>query len=174
MAAPSTTTTLRSPRLSDPDPVLSAQPWERHLPANPPTVRTLRRELVDYARVLGASDQTCDAIALAVSEALTNVVQHAYLGREPGPIIVEARVERHNQLLVRICDEGRGPMPRADSPGLGLGLGVMAQTADDFNISNRHDTRGTVVTLRFSLRNRNPNVDKAVAAGTGEAAVHVR
>ena len=61
-----------------PDPVLSAAPWERHVLADPPAVvPTLRRELVAYARVLGASDRTCDAITLAVSEALTNIVRHA-------------------------------------------------------------------------------------------------
>jgi serine/threonine-protein kinase RsbW len=155
--------------LSRPNPVLSAAPWERHVRADPPTVvPTLRRELVAHARFLGASDRTCDAIALAVSEALTNVVQHAYVGQEPGPIVVEALLESRNQLVLRVCDEGRGPTPRADSPGLGLGLGVMAQTADDFSISNRQDTRGTVVTLRFSLPDRDPISQERAAAGNVE------
>lgn len=160
--------------MPDPNPVPSGRPWERHVPADPPTVvPKLRRELVDYARFLGASDQTCDAIALAVTEALTNVVQHAYIGQEPGPIIVEARLERRGQLLVRVSDEGRGPMPRADSPGLGLGLGVIAQTADDFSIANRQDTRGTVVTLRFSLPNRDPNSQEPAAPRTVDPVVHI-
>lgn len=160
--------------MSRPDPVLSARPWTRHVPADPPTVvRTLRSELVDYARLLGASEQTCDAIALAVSEALTNVVRHAYIGQEPGPIIVDARLERRGQLLVRVSDEGGGPTPRADSPGLGLGLGVMARTADDFSISNRQDTRGTVVTLRFSLPNRDPISQEPAAPGIADPAVRL-
>ncbi|MGO9891185.1 MAG: ATP-binding protein [Solirubrobacteraceae bacterium] len=152
----------------------SARSWERHVPASPPTVvPTLRRELVDYARFLGASDETCDAIALAVSEALTNVVQHAYVGQEPGPLIVEARREGHDQLLVRVCDEGRGPTPRADSPGLGVGLGVMAQTADDFSISNRQDTRGTVVTLRFSLPSTGQNPRQLTTPGIVDPAAQI-
>jgi serine/threonine-protein kinase RsbW len=160
--------------LPGPDPILTARRLERRVLAHPPTVvPTLRRELVDYARFLGASDQTCDAIALAVSEALTNVVRHAYVDEEPGPIIVEAQLEPPGQLLVRVSDEGRGPMPRADSPGLGLGLGVIAQTADDFSISNRQDTRGTVVTLRFSLPNRDPNSQEPAAPGTDERAVNI-
>jgi serine/threonine-protein kinase RsbW len=160
--------------LPGPDPVLSTRPLERHVPADPPTVvPTVRRELVEYARLLGASDQTCDSIALAVSEALTNVVQHAYVGEDPGPILVEARLEQHNQLLVRISDEGRGPIPRADSPGLGLGLGVIAQTSDDFSISNRQDTRGTVVTLRFSLPNRDPIPHGPAAAGNVDPTVEI-
>ena len=133
----------------------------------PPTVvRTVRRDLVDYARLLGANDETCDAVALAVSEALTNVVQHAYVGQEAGSIDVDAQLERGDRLRVRVSDDGRGPIPRADSPGLGLGLGVMAQTADDFSISSRSGSRGTVVTLGFSLPRRDAN--------GGGAAVHHR
>ncbi|MFZ0378533.1 MAG: ATP-binding protein [Solirubrobacteraceae bacterium] len=159
--------------MSGPDPVLSAAPWERHVLADPPAVvPTLRRELVAYARFLGASDRTCDAIALAVSEALTNIVRHAYVGQEPGPIIVEALLEGRNQLLLRVSDEGRGPTPRADSPGLGLGLGVMAQTADDFSISNRQETRGTVVTLGFSLPDCDPISQEWVAARNVDRNVH--
>ncbi len=157
-----------------PDPVRPAQPLERRVPADPPDViRTLRRELVQYARRLGASEESCDAIALATSEALTNVVQHAYVGEQPGPVIVEARIESPSTLLVRVCDEGRGPLPHPDSPGLGLGLGVMAQMADEFSISTRQDTRGTVVTLRFSLHDREPNAREPAARETSEPAVHI-
>jgi serine/threonine-protein kinase RsbW/stage II sporulation protein AB (anti-sigma F factor) len=150
------------------------KPWERHIPTvAPEVIRTLRREAVAYARLLGASDETCDAVALAVSEALTNVVQHAYVGEAPGAVTAEARLERRDQLLVRISDDGRGPIPRADSPGLGLGLGVMAQSADDFSISNRHGARGTVVTLRFSLRGQDTRIQRAAAPGRAGRAVRI-
>jgi anti-sigma regulatory factor (Ser/Thr protein kinase) len=143
--------------------------------ADPPTVvPTLRRELFSHARLPGASDRTCDAIALAVSEALTNVVQHAYVGQEPGPLIVQARREGHDQLLIRVCDAGRGPTPRADSPGQGFGLGVMARTADDFSISNRQDTQGTVVTLRFSLPSTGQNLRQLTTPGTVDPAPQIR
>lgn len=155
-----------------PDAVLSVGPWRRRALSDPPTVvGTLRREVVRYAGSLGASGEKRDAIALAVSEALTNVVQHAYIGKAPGPIEVDARLEGPDQLLVRVSDEGRGPIPRADSPGLGLGLGVMAQTADHFSISNREGARGTVVTLRFWLRPPSPD---ATAPGSGGPAAQHR
>lgn len=122
------------------------------MPSQPPTVvGELRRELVGYARSAGASQDTCDAIALAVSEAVTNIVRHAYLDKEAGPIIVEANCN-DDELLVRVCDEGRGLVPRTDSPGLGLGIALMAQMADDFSVANRHDHPGTIVSLRFNLQ----------------------
>jgi stage II sporulation protein AB (anti-sigma F factor) len=167
--------TLPGLPVSRPDIGSAVPPWKREVPAaSPDVIRTLRRELVEYARRrLGASDASCDAIALATSEALTNAVQHAYVGERHGPITIEARLEGANTMLVRVCDEGRGPLPRADSPGLGLGLGVMAQVADEFSISTRQDRPGTVVTLRFSLRNGDPNSSEAAAPGTNEPAIQI-
>ena len=58
--------------------------------AQPQAVGELRRELANYATSVGASELARDAIAVAVSEAVTNIVVHAYPGRDPGPIMVEA------------------------------------------------------------------------------------
>jgi anti-sigma regulatory factor (Ser/Thr protein kinase) len=113
-------------------------------------VGRLRQAVVDYAQSVGANEATADAVRLSVSEALTNVVVHAYAGGDAGPMIVEARPDGEGNLLVFVCDEGPGPMPRLDAPGLGLGLGLMAQIADGFAIENRQP-RGTIVSLRFSL-----------------------
>jgi anti-sigma regulatory factor (Ser/Thr protein kinase) len=122
----------------------------RSEPATAEAVGRLRRAVVDYAQSIGASEATSDAVRLAVSEALTNVVVHAYEGREPGPMILEARPNGGGNLLVFVCDEGPGPIPRLNAPGLGFGLGLMAQIADGFGIENR-EPRGTIVSLRFSL-----------------------
>lgn len=65
-------------------------------------------------------------------------------------MIVEARPNGGEDLLVFVCDEGSGPLPRVDGPGLGLGLGLMAQLSNGFAIENRQP-RGTIVSLRFSL-----------------------
>lgn len=114
-------------------------------------IAALRTALVRHASALGANAEVCDAVRLAVSEALTNVVMHAYLGAEPGDMIVQAWTDHDDHLTVRVLDEGHGLVPRADSPGLGLGLGLMAQMADDFQIGNREGTPGTTVSLRFTL-----------------------
>ena len=67
-----------------------------------------------------------------------------------GPVLVEAWSDSDTQIFVRVADEGVGMVPRPDSPGLGMGLPLMAQMADDVHVATRRDEPGTMVVLRFS------------------------
>jgi anti-sigma regulatory factor (Ser/Thr protein kinase) len=98
------------------------------------SVGTVRKLLVQRAAELGADGDLRDRVALAVSEAMSNVVMHAY--REaPEPGEVTAQLESRNTTLqISIRDRGVGLMPRADSPGLGFGLGLMATSAHAMDI----------------------------------------
>jgi len=122
----------------------------RRFPARADQVRLARREVEAYAREHGAVDPA--GIALAVSEAVTNAVIHAYVDR-PAPGDVEVHVERHpdDGLEIRVCDEGRGMMPRSDSPGLGVGLPLVAKLAQRFRVETR-PTGGTAVSMVFPVR----------------------
>jgi serine/threonine-protein kinase RsbW len=119
-------------------------------PAEPPSVSSIRHSLSDYARGLGIPDDVVAAAGLAVSEATTNAVVHAYAeSTELGSVAVQAGIE-DNMLWVTVCDEGRGMRPRPDSPGLGLGLPLIAQMAASFEVHER-DSGGTEVRMRFAL-----------------------
>lgn len=124
---------------------------EKQALARPEEVAPLRTAVWRHALALGASAELGDAIRLAAGEALTNVVMHAYVGIEPGKMTIQAWLDEHENFTVRVLDEGHGPIPRTDSPGLGLGMGLMAQMADDFRIATRDGIPGTTVSLRFSL-----------------------
>jgi anti-sigma regulatory factor (Ser/Thr protein kinase) len=102
---------------------------------------------------MGVPECVVEDVRVAVSEALANVVLHAYVGRAPGPMILEVWCDG-DDLLVRICDEGRGLVPRIDSPGLRVGISVMASMVDAFSVANRQGTDGTIVSLRLSLGGR--------------------
>lgn len=121
--------------------------------ARPDEVGRLRREVARYLQRMGVPESLVEDVRVAVSEALANVVLHAYVGRAPGPMIVEAWCDG-DDLLVRICDEGRGLVPHLDSPGLGVGISMMASMVDDFGVANREGTDGTMVSLRLSLAGR--------------------
>jgi serine/threonine-protein kinase RsbW len=124
--------------------------FSRSLPATTDNVGALRRAVGEFAVLHGASPTAFDDVSVAVSEALTNVVLHAYRDAPgPGPLIVVATVRNH-ALDVTIADEGCGMTPRLDSPGLGLGLGLIAKLAETFDITARGG-RGVVVRMRFGL-----------------------
>ncbi len=118
--------------------------------AEPPSVSAIRHLLCDWARALGIREELVGSIGLAVSEATTNVVVHAYADEpEAGTVTVEAGLE-DGMLWVKVCDEGRGMKPRPDSPGLGLGLPLIAQMTDGFEV-HEAETGGTEVRMRFAL-----------------------
>jgi anti-sigma regulatory factor (Ser/Thr protein kinase) len=133
-------------------PALTAPASVSHsLPATADSVGRLRRAVTDFARGHGASERALDSVNLAVSEALTNVVLHAYRDASgPGPLLLVVAV-RDRVLVVTVADEGCGMTPRSDSPGLGLGLGLMTRLADTFEIAPRAARPGVVLRMAFSL-----------------------
>jgi anti-sigma regulatory factor (Ser/Thr protein kinase) len=116
--------------------------------AEPESVGLARRTLTDFAAAAGAGERQIEAIRLATSEALTNAVVHAYRG-DPGTVHVTAAVVS-KELWILISDDGCGMEPRADRPGLGLGLGLIAQLSDHLAIAPRSGG-GTEVRMRFNL-----------------------
>ena len=107
----------------------------QRLPARPRSVPLLRHAVDEFAAACGASARQRAAIALAVSEAITNAVVHAYIGHEVlGDI--ELHAQMHEQTLqITVSDEGVGMRPRLDSPGVGVGLGLIASVTDDFELA---------------------------------------
>jgi serine/threonine-protein kinase RsbW len=103
------------------------------LPARAENVAVVRHAFGGLADVLDVADQTLSDIKLAVTEACTNVVVHAYPGRDDGPLGVRATVEDAT-LTVVVSDHGRGIVPRPDSPGLGLGLPLIATLAESLEL----------------------------------------
>jgi serine/threonine-protein kinase RsbW len=97
-------------------------------PESPARVRRALREALAGVAV------DVDAVELAVSEAVANVTVHAYRDEQrpadaPGRVRVAARIDG-GDLWVVVSDDGVGMAPRADSPGLGLGLPLIAQLSD--------------------------------------------
>lgn len=116
--------------------------------AVPDSVPLARHELVQFALHAGASEDQAETVRLATSEALTNVVMHAY-GDGQGQIHVRANLAR-GELWILIGDDGDGLRAHNDSPGLGVGLALIAQCSDGLTIVNRA-AGGTEVRMRFNL-----------------------
>jgi serine/threonine-protein kinase RsbW len=114
-------------------------------PGTPPGVGALRRAVAEIARRCGLSDTTVNAARLAASEAASNAVIHAYR-EHAGDLRLEAPVA-DGELHLVIADDGDGLAPRADSPGLGLGLPIIAQMSKRFEIVSGPE--GTEIHLAF-------------------------
>jgi anti-sigma regulatory factor (Ser/Thr protein kinase) len=119
-------------------------------PAVADSVPRAREALSTLARAGGATADQIDSIRLAVSEAATNVVVHAY-DDDSGRIQLDAGVSA-GELWVLIADDGLGMRPQMQSPGLGFGLSLISQVCDEFEIAKR-SSGGLEVRMRFALGN---------------------
>ena len=133
-----------------------ASDLELRLPARAENVAVARHAIGGLADVLEVSDQTLADVKLAVTEACTNVVVHAYPDGE-GPMAVRATVDE-DVLQVVVTDEGRGIVLRPDSPGLGLGLPLIATLAESLELGTgaRQETE---VRMTFRLLRGAQRVD---------------
>ena len=118
------------------------------LPARAENVAVVRHALGGLGEALALHPQTLSDVKLAVTEACTNVVVHAY-GEGEGPMEVAASVDG-DALRVTVRDEGMGIVPRPDSPGLGLGLPLIATLTESLELGKGSDDR-TEVTMIFRL-----------------------
>jgi serine/threonine-protein kinase RsbW len=103
------------------------------LPARPENVAVVRHVLGAFAEALQLPDSVIEDMRLAVTEACTNVVRHAYADGQPGPVEILIR-PAGDVLQVVVTDKGRGLGPSADSSGPGLGLPLIAALTHSLEI----------------------------------------
>jgi serine/threonine-protein kinase RsbW/stage II sporulation protein AB (anti-sigma F factor) len=122
----------------------------RTLPAVPASVPMLRAQAAEFVSAAGVGERQLAAVKLAVSEAVTNAVVHAYAGAEqPGEVRIVMFVERETVHVI-VSDDGTGMLPRLDSPGLGVGLPFIASSADTLQIGVS-DGGGTELQMTFRV-----------------------
>lgn len=122
---------------------------ELSLRATPSSVREARNAAGEVVAGFTASNRLVDDVRLCVSEAVTNVVRHAY-GTKRGS--VDVVVEREDdELVVVVRDEGMGltASGRRGKPG-GFGLKIIDKVASRHTIESAPST-GTEVRMSFPL-----------------------
>ena len=120
------------------------------LPARPENVAVIRHVLGAFADALRLPPDLVEDMRLAVTEACTNVVRHAYQDDDPGPIDVLIRPNGDRLDLV-VADHGRGIGQSADISGPGLGLPLIAALADSIQLDHA-PSRGSRVAMSFRCR----------------------
>jgi anti-sigma regulatory factor (Ser/Thr protein kinase) len=108
--------------------------------------------VVEFARANGVPEPRLGDVGVAVSEAATNVVVHAFRGvAERGTLMVAVAVREQEWIDVHVTDHGSGLAPRDDSPGLGLGLPLIRHLADQFDHRRPPGGVGTELWMRFKF-----------------------
>jgi serine/threonine-protein kinase RsbW len=120
------------------------------LPARAENVAVVRHVLGAFADALGLSDDLIEDLRLAVTEACTNVVRHAYPYGEPGAMEISIRPDE-DLVHVIVADRGRGIGTSSDTSGPGLGLPLIAAIADSVDLQS-NPGRGNRVAMTFARR----------------------
>ena len=120
------------------------------LPARAANIAVVRHAFGALGEAFAVDEETLSNIRLAVTEACTNVVVHAYPDDHEGPLEVAATLLSEDKLEVVVRDEGPGIGPRADSPGLGLGLPLIVSLTESVQLGRAADDR-TEVRMTFPL-----------------------
>lgn len=152
---------------------MSTPDLEISLPARAENVAVIRHILGGIGEALDLHPEVLADVRLAVSEACANAVVHAYRDGASGLLDLEL-FARPAGIDVVVRDFGRGMTPRPDSPGLGVGLPLMASLTASLELTNRADG-GTEV--RMSFGTDDPDLPfsvpgRAEGAGTSRVAPH--
>ncbi len=151
--------------MTEPEPVPAAAPYIEAKIVISTDVRFLaaiRHTIGNLTVALGWNEEESQAITLAVEEALTNKIRHAYKNRPDGRIQFELCTEP-DALVFQLTDQGEPPDPakicaRRDSlqPG-GFGTQIMKDVMD--KVVYRTTEQGNQVILTKHLPNNTPVPD---------------
>jgi len=123
------------------------------IPARPEYVTLCRLALTGLAQVRALSDELLADLKLALTEAASNSVRHAYA---EGDGVVEITYElQGDRLAIEVADDGEGFVheaePRLDDAESmtegGLGIAIIRSIADEFDLGAGPGGRGS--RLRF-------------------------
>jgi anti-sigma regulatory factor (Ser/Thr protein kinase) len=120
------------------------------MPARPEGVGVVRQALAGMADALDFDPTVLADMKMAVTEACTNVVVHAY-DEDAGMLEVEMLADETGLTIV-VRDHGAGIQPRparAEPPALGLGLPLIAALSDAFELKGSAG-QGTEVRMTFA------------------------
>jgi PAS domain S-box-containing protein len=121
--------------------------FELAFPAVPDELRKLRTSLRAWLAGLDVGETAQNALLVAVGEACSNAIEHAYHGASPGEVTVEVKEASDHLLEVTVRDEGRFHSRAEPALDRGRGTGMMRELTTDF----RRDSTSEGTTVRFRL-----------------------
>jgi serine/threonine-protein kinase RsbW len=112
-------------------------------------LRSIRAQVHHWLAPLRFYEDTEDNIVLAVNEAASNAIEHAYAPATKDSTVELTLWTESGHLCAEVVDCGTWREPPADNRGRGIGLVMMRCLAESLLV--RHDAQGTCVLLRHPL-----------------------
>jgi serine/threonine-protein kinase RsbW len=123
-------------------------------PAAADQLGAIRTEMHRWLATLGLDADDGQDLVLAVNEAASNAVEHAYAGRPAGGTVELRCWTEARNLRVEVVDRGTWRERPSGNLGRGFGLPMMHRLVPALVV--RHDTHGTRVLLSYPLPDRVP------------------
>ena len=124
------------------------------IPARAEYITLCRLALTGIARVRDLPDEVLADLKLALTEAASNSVRHAYAGDDQAGVVEISYELRQDRLVIEVSDEGEGFDP-AEAEGApeelsegGLGIAIIRAIADEVEIGTQPGGKGS--RLRFA------------------------
>ena len=132
-----------------------------NLPSEERLLRATRRAVAAYLEEFGASAEVIDDVILAVNEACSNVLRHAFPQVNNGSYRVRADL-CPDEVMVEVVDDGIGFDSMGYEPGdllavSGRGLEIMRSLMTTVEVESPTRTGGTRLLMRKLLGPTAPN-----------------
>jgi serine/threonine-protein kinase RsbW len=125
------------------------------IPAKAEYITLSRLALSAIARVRPLSDETLNDLKLALTEACTNSVRHAYSGDRAGTVEIVYQLEP-DRLVVEVVDDGQGFEPgelagegNGDLNEGGLGIAIIQAVTDEVEFGERESGGSRLRFVKF-------------------------
>ena len=148
------TTSATGPPRPDADPSGGAREMRQRREATALAIPAIRRAVRRWVVEVGLDEDTAESVLLAVDEAVTNAVEHAF-PTGPGTVWVLLRRLPDGEVMVVVADDGVWrPVP--EEPGYrGRGLQLVHALADHAEITGT--ARGTTVGMTWGSTPSSPS-----------------
>ncbi|MDT7615813.1 MAG: hypothetical protein QOF00_3260 [Pseudonocardiales bacterium] len=123
-------------------------PFDADLPALPGALAGLRTPLGDWLTLLGGGNDDALAVQLAVLEAVSNVIEHAYAD-DAGSVRVEGLLDGAGRVCMTVTDTGRWAPPPVHPGNRGRGFALIRGCMDTVEIDSA--ANGTSVLMDREL-----------------------
>jgi serine/threonine-protein kinase RsbW len=135
--------------------------YRLRIPSQTANLQVIRNFVSDVAKSVGFENQDIGKIELAVDEACTNVIEHAYHQDQKQDIDVAVKID-YDKFTVVITDHGKGFKPEdVDIPDMnrylaelrvgGLGIYLMKHLMDEVEYNTRPGRSNQVRMVKYLL-----------------------